>query len=185
MSRNDPSDETLAARAKRGEAPAMEELARRFLPTVYSVSLQILRNPADAEDACQETFGRLLSEIGKYREDLPFTPWIVTMSTRVAYNWSRSRRRRTEREARYGNEPRPDERTRIEDGDPDERKRLARILDSLPAKYGLALRYKFHQGLDNRQIAELLDVQADSVRVLLFRALSLVRQQMGWTDKRV
>jgi RNA polymerase sigma-70 factor (ECF subfamily) len=60
-----PSDETLAARAQRGDRAALERLVRRYLRPVHSVAASFLRERADVEDAVQESFLRALDNIAK------------------------------------------------------------------------------------------------------------------------
>ena len=55
--------------------------------------------------------------------------------------------------------------------------RLRGIIDSLPEQHSVPLWLKFQQGLDNDEIASVLDIPPSSVRVVLFRALSQVRER--------
>ncbi|MBI2933445.1 MAG: RNA polymerase sigma factor [Planctomycetes bacterium] len=167
-----PSDEEMATAAKRGDRMCLDGLVRRFTRPVYAICRQILRDSADAEDACQEVFLRLLKELSKHEEGRPFAPWLFKMTTNVAYNFTRSRRRRARHEAAA----QPQEALTAPHDDID---RIRQAIENLPERYGLALLYKFREGLANADIAALLEVQPDAVRVILFRALAMVRQRLG------
>ena len=168
------NDEDLAFRARSGDAPAREELARRFLRPVFAVCLRILHNDADAEDAAQETFVRLIRGFHRYEEGRRFAPWLFKMATNIAYDQVRSGKRRAVHTAQSATPP------AVPTGKPD----MARAIASLPGNYGLALTYKFQQGLSNDEIGKLLDIAPASVRVVLFRALSMIRERTGKTEFR-
>jgi RNA polymerase sigma factor (sigma-70 family) len=55
--------------------------------------------------------------------------------------------------------------------------RLRGIIDALPDQHSVPLWLKFQQGFTNEEIAQVLEMPASSVRVLLFRALSQVRER--------
>jgi len=50
------ADGPLIARARRGNSEAFSELVRTHSHHIYSVSLRILKNHADAEDNLQDVF---------------------------------------------------------------------------------------------------------------------------------
>ncbi len=59
-----------------GDPQGPEALLERYQMDVYNVSLRMLGNPADAEDATQDVFLRALSRIHQYRPDQPFGAWL-------------------------------------------------------------------------------------------------------------
>jgi RNA polymerase sigma-70 factor (ECF subfamily) len=165
------TDEELAASAKAGDPEALQGLVDRFAPQVYSICRQVLGDHADAEDASQEVFLRLLRELPRYEEGRPLSPWLLKMAANLAMNSRRGRNRRVERELN----PKPPESS---EGRETEADRISEAIEDLPPRYGLALIYKFREGFTPAQIAELLDISPDSVRVVIFRALAMLREQV-------
>jgi RNA polymerase sigma-70 factor, ECF subfamily len=55
---NEPPDQELIARARKGEAASFEKLMRRYKQRVFRAARSVLRNDAEAEDVVQETFVR-------------------------------------------------------------------------------------------------------------------------------
>ena len=90
---HDVADETLAARVQVGEWEAFGELARRYLRPVHVVAASFLAEPADVEDAAQDTFLRALDRIRSYDPARPFAPWLYQIARNVARNRIRARRR--------------------------------------------------------------------------------------------
>ena len=172
-----PTDEEVAAAAKRGDRGAWAELARRFTRPVYAFCRRFVSDAADADDASQEVFIRLMKVISHYEEHGRFAPWLFKLSANVCRNFLRSRGRRQNREASVSPplDPIPDPAREIE-----RRETVARlktIVDGLPAQYSLSMWLKFQQGCSNQEISQILDLPSASVRVVLFRALSLVREK--------
>src|SRR5438094_511187 len=59
---------------------------------VYNVSLRMLRNPADAEDATQDVFLRAFSRLHQYRPTEPFGAWLHGIARNRCLDIIRSRR---------------------------------------------------------------------------------------------
>lgn len=79
-------DEALACRVQRGDRDALEQLVRRYLRRVHAVAASYLSEPADIEDAAQETFLRALRAIETYDPQRPFAPWLYQIARNVARN---------------------------------------------------------------------------------------------------
>lgn len=79
-------DEGLAGRVQCGDRDALEQLVRRYLRPVHAVASSYLSEPADVEDAAQETFLRALSAIETYEKGRPFAPWLYQIARNVARN---------------------------------------------------------------------------------------------------
>lgn len=73
-----PDAELLAAYARRRDANAFAELARRYAGLVYGVSLRITRNAADAEDVTQQCFLTLARQALPVTAPLP--AWLHTLA---------------------------------------------------------------------------------------------------------
>src|SRR5689334_8678613 len=73
-----PDADLLAAYARRRDADAFAELARRHAALVYGVSLRITRNTADAEDVTQQCFLALARQARQIRVPLP--AWLYTLA---------------------------------------------------------------------------------------------------------
>jgi RNA polymerase sigma-70 factor (ECF subfamily) len=76
----------LVERARDGCRSAYGELTERFRPTVYSIALGRLRNPAEAEELTQEVFLHMLRKLGQLRDPRCFAGWLRRMTQRMAIN---------------------------------------------------------------------------------------------------
>ncbi len=84
-------DEELIRRASRSDHRAYSEIVDRYKGAGYRLSLQILRNPSDAEDALQEAFTRAYIYLDSYSPRYRFYTWFSTIVRNVALSHLRSR----------------------------------------------------------------------------------------------
>lgn len=75
-------NELLVARARRGDAGAMETLFRLFAGPVYALARRLCRRPEDAEDVLQEAMFEVLRSIRRFRGEGSFAGWVrrITVS---------------------------------------------------------------------------------------------------------
>ena len=136
---------------------------------VWNVCLTLLRNPADVEDAVQETFLRLLQreEADSLRKDP--RAWLTVTARNVCRDELRRFRRRelpldAAAEAAVSI-PEPDE--------------TLTAVRSLPEKYRLPIYLYYYEELSTAQIAALLRRREATVRSDLRRGRAKLRQLLG------
>ena len=86
--------EAVLARARSGDAAALEALFRAFESPVYNLARRICRTTEDAEDVLQETFFEVCRSIGRYRGDGSIWGWIRSIAASKAVSMRRSIRDR-------------------------------------------------------------------------------------------
>jgi RNA polymerase sigma-70 factor, ECF subfamily len=86
------SDRALIARARGGDARALEALVRRYLRPAFAVALAFLRSPADAEDLAQETLMVSLQRLNQCRDPERFASWLLQSVRHRAINQLNQRR---------------------------------------------------------------------------------------------
>ncbi|HTF55771.1 MAG TPA: sigma-70 family RNA polymerase sigma factor [Planctomycetota bacterium] len=163
--------------ARSGIPDAWTELVRRFVKPVHALCLRFVRNGAEAEDACQEVFVRLIQGISLYERTGRFAPWLFRLAANVCRNHLRSSGRRREREILTASDPEPVANPASEAERREAVVQLKDIIDSLPELYSVPMWLKFQQGFTNEEISQVLELPSSSVRVVLFRALSMVRDR--------
>ena len=80
----------LIKRCQQGELAAFTELFQQEETRVYRLAATILRNEQDAEDAVQDVFLRLFSQIKRFEGQSSFKTWL----TAVIVNTCRDKLRR-------------------------------------------------------------------------------------------
>lgn len=92
-------DEVTIARARRGDAGALEGIYRRYSRSAYALALRVTGNVASAEDVVQEAFLRAFERIGSYRGEAGFGAWLKRLVANAAIDRVRAERRWVDGEA--------------------------------------------------------------------------------------
>jgi len=172
-------DGSLARRVRSGDRWAFEQLARRYLRPVYAVVASYLAEPADVEDAAQETFLRALERIRTFDPERPFAPWLYQIARNVARNrrtWLR----------RHGSESDPVSEVPGRTPGPDriveraEVRRLVRAaMERLPEQRRDAFRLFDVEGYPAEEIARLMGITAGTVRSHVHHARRQLRAELA------
>ncbi len=164
------STEDLVARARGGDADALEALARQELPRVERLLGRILGPRSDFEDLVQTVFLELIKSLPRYRGESRFSTFVGGITVRVA----RRALRPSAYEARRAEMPEgllsPDQspegqaRARVAMG------RLHAALDRIAPKKRVAFTLWALAEMTPSEIGELVDANPNTVRARIFHA---------------
>lgn len=76
-----PTLEQLVRRATDGDREAVASLVRALQDDIYALSLRMLWQPADAEDATQEILVRVVTRLGQFDERSRLKTWVYRVAT--------------------------------------------------------------------------------------------------------
>jgi RNA polymerase sigma factor (sigma-70 family) len=79
---DDALDSELISRAQAGDRDALDQLIRRHQPWVLHIAQRMLWNRADAEDAMQEIFVKVITRLAEFERRSAFRTWLY----RIAVN---------------------------------------------------------------------------------------------------
>jgi RNA polymerase sigma-70 factor (ECF subfamily) len=80
------SDAALVARALAGDADGFQTLVHRHFRAAYAVALALTREPADADDVCQDAFVRAWERLADCRQPERFGAWLAQIVRNRARN---------------------------------------------------------------------------------------------------
>ena len=167
----EPSDETLFAAYRAGDAAAFERLFQRYQGSLGRHLTRMLDDPAAAEDLLVETFLRLHRHRDRWREGTPLRPWIFAIARNLARNRLRSQRL-------WGWLPldhTADTREAPPAADDEVRRRVAAAFAALPAAQREACSLRLLGGLTLEEIARVTGAPAGTVKSRLFYGLRRLR----------
>ena len=172
----EPSGEqTLVARARRGDRAAFGELVERSMRRAYRVALGLVGSPEDARDLSQEAFVRAFAARRRLDPRRPFYPWYYQILRRLCFNFLRDAR--LHREKLEGERPWlvADAGSRVSRPDraaeqAELRRRLQRAIAALPEEQREVFVLREYEGLRYRQIAELAGIPQGTVMSRLYSA---------------
>ncbi|MGH9587793.1 MAG: RNA polymerase sigma factor [Acidobacteriaceae bacterium] len=148
-------------------------LVAEYSATLYRVAYSVMRNSAEAEDAVQEAFLRVLKHRDKLDEIRDLRVWLVRITWNVVLDRKRRTKTRPENDdiADY-TRVLPSSDRRADDAiiSSQEHSRILSLIDRLPAKERQALLLSAVEELTTAQIASVLKTTESSVRSRIFRA---------------
>ena len=144
-------------------------LYRRHNGTVYRVCFSFLKNPADTEDAVQETFFRLIQSGPVFESEAHEKAWLIRTAGNLCKNVLRHWWRRRESLEDHEN---------IQGGDFKMDEVLAAVLD-LPERYKTAIYLYYYEGYDSAEIAKTLEKPQSTIRNYLHEARGILREKLG------
>jgi RNA polymerase sigma-70 factor, ECF subfamily len=158
-------------------------LVMEYSATLYRVAYSVMRNAAEAEDAVQEAFLRVLKHRDKLDTILDHRVWLVRITWNIVLDRKRRSKTRPENDdiADYARIL-PSKDRRADDSliSSQEHGRILSLIDQLPRKEREALLLCAVEELSTVQIAAVLGTTESSIRSRIFRAR---RQLSGLLDK--
>jgi RNA polymerase sigma-70 factor, ECF subfamily len=168
----------------RNRNQALEDLVRQHSRLVYRIAYAVLRSHADAEDAAQETFLRVLRYSRKLATVENPKTWLARIAWRVAID--RSKRSGRMREIPLEDPGKPIAEALSADAYADEAMhgsqlgtRLKRLIATLPEKLREPLILSAVEEMSPREVATTLGINEAAVRSRLFRARQILREKLA------
>ena len=183
------SDAEVMLRVKAGDEQAFTYLVEKYRRPMISFMYRMAHNAAAAEELAQEVFLRVYRSRETYKADAKFSTWLYRIATNLAVNHARDTRH-----------DRPDVTVSLDEPDTEtgmtmdvadghlsaeqsllRRERLVAIrqhVQALPERQRMAVIMHKYQGMDYRQIGEVLKLSEAATKSLLFRAYETLRGRL-------
>lgn len=84
------ADEKWVAQALEGNRDALEEIIRRHQNWIYNISLRMLMDPQDAEDATQEVLIKIVTKLSTFKGRSQFRTWVYRIVANHVLNMKKS-----------------------------------------------------------------------------------------------
>jgi len=183
------SDAAVMLRVAAGDEGGFNYLVGKYHRAMIHFLFRMVRNQAVAEELAQEVFLRVYRSRESYRAEAKFTTWLYRIATNLAVNNARDTRHERAAQTVYLDEPdgetgsTPD----VADDEPTVEQRLMRDermaairthVMALPERQRMAVLMHKYQGMDYRQIGEVLKLSESATKSLLFRAYQTLRDKL-------
>jgi len=183
------SDAAIMLRVAAGDESGFNYLVAKYHRAMIHFLFRMVRSEAVAEELAQEVFLRVYRSRESYRAEAKFTTWLYRIATNLAVNHARDTKQ--ERSARNVYLDAPDEETgttpEVADDEPTVEQRLLRDermaairkhVMALPDRQRMAVLMHKYQGLDYREIGDVLKLSESATKSLLFRAYQTLRDKL-------
>lgn len=174
--------QSLLREAASGDREAFKTIVFHYQQQVFLLAYSVLRNKEDAMDIVQETFMRLYQKLDVYEKEGNFRGWLLQIAKNLCIDYYRkhyARRREMESEKPL------DELVLASSGSGanpvslDLRRVISHGLERLGERQRLVFVMKHYNGLDYREIAEILNIRLGTVKSLHFKAVRNLRRLLG------
>src|ERR1700742_1843590 len=169
------------ARAKEGDAECFEMLYGMHKRRVYSLTLRMTGNTAEAEDLTQEAFLQLYRKIGTFRGESAFSTWLHRLAVNVVLRQLR-KKGLPQVSLEETLEPSQDDGPRKDIGERDlilsgsiDRVALERAVENLPPGYRLVFVLHDVEGYEHNEIADMLSCSIGNSKSQLHKARMKLR----------
>lgn len=180
------SGDDVLARARSGDDQALETLIANHEARVYALARAIVKDRVTAEDATQETFLRVVTQLVDFKDNAgAFDAWVLAIARNVALDQLRRRKVRDETADDFEKLD-PVRAGELADLSPLERlttledvHAVTQALETLPGIWREILVLRFYHDLQPTEAAKVLGVSPENARIRLWRALNELRVRLG------
>lgn len=169
-----------------GDQEAYRVLFDYYFDELYRTAYVLMKSPADADDAVQETFIRIFQSLQTYDLDRPFRPWLHRILLNVCKDfWKRRKWFFIPIEQAYDvrdqNAPQPED-TMLKD---EELARLAQAIRELSPKHQAVVVLYFLNDMRISDVADVVGAPEGTVKSRLHHAVRALRKRLERSDRAV
>lgn len=183
------TDAEVMLELRSGNMAAFDVLLAKYRKPIIHFMFRMVHNQAVAEELAQEVFLRVYRSRETYRAEARFSTWLYRIATNLGVNHARdTRHERTastvyldEPDAETGTTPDVADETPSAEADMLRRERMNAIRQhvmALPERQRTAVLMHKYEGLDYKQIGEVLKLSESATKSLLFRAYQTLRGRL-------
>jgi len=183
------TDAEVMLELRSGNMAAFDILLAKYRKPIIHFMFRMVHNQAVAEELAQEVFLRVYRSRETYRAEARFSTWLYRIATNLGVNHARDTRHERSASTIYLDETDSETGTTpdVADSSPSaeanilRRERMNAIRQhvmSLPERQQSAVLMHKYEGMDYKQIGEVLKLSESATKSLLFRAYQTLREKL-------
>jgi RNA polymerase sigma-70 factor (ECF subfamily) len=185
----DMEDSEIMLALRAGDMAGFDYLIAKYRKPIIHFMFRMVHNQAVAEELAQEVFLRVYRSRETYRAEARFSTWLYRIATNLGVNHARDTRHERSASTIYLDETDSETGTTpdVADTTPGaesamlRRERLNAIRQhvlALPERQRIAVLMHKYDGMDYRQIGDILKLSESATKSLLFRAYQTLREKL-------
>ncbi|HEX9201756.1 MAG TPA: RNA polymerase sigma factor [Acidobacteriaceae bacterium] len=186
---NAMEDSAIMLELRAGNMSGFDFLIHKYRKPIINFMYRMVHNQAVAEELAQEVFLRVYRSRETYRAEARFSTWLYRIATNLGVNYARDTRHERAASTVYLDEVDPETGATqdVADSTPGvesnllHRERLNAIRQhvlALPERQRMAVLMHKYEGMDYKQIGEVLKLSESATKSLLFRAYQTLREKL-------
>jgi len=185
----DMEDAAIMLELRAGNMLGFDFLIQKYRKPIVNFMYRMVHNQAVAEELAQEVFLRVYRSRETYRAEARFSTWLYRIATNLGVNYARDTRHERTASTIYLDEVDSETGTTpdVADDEPSaeasmlRRERLNAIRQhvlALPERQRMAVLMHKYEGMDYKQIGDVLKLSESATKSLLFRAYQTLREKL-------
>jgi RNA polymerase sigma-70 factor (ECF subfamily) len=186
---HDMEDSAIMLELRAGNMAGFDYLIQKYRKPIVNFMYRMVHNQGIAEELAQEVFLRVYRSRETYRAEARFSTWLYRIATNLGVNHARDTRHERNASTIYLDEPDSETGTTpdVADLTPGaeagllRRERLNAIRQhvmALPERQRMAVLMHKYEGMDYKQIGDVLKLSESATKSLLFRAYQTLRERL-------
>ncbi|WP_260704543.1 RNA polymerase sigma factor [Edaphobacter flagellatus] len=182
-------DAAIMLELRSGNMAGFDYLIQKYRKPIIHFMYRMVHNQAVAEELAQEVFLRVYRSRETYRAEARFSTWLYRIATNLAVNHARDTKQERSASTIHLDEVDPETGTTPDVADSAigaesemlRRERLNAIRQhvlALPERQRMAVLMHKYEGLDYKQIGDVLKLSESATKSLLFRAYQTLREKL-------
>lgn len=177
----------LAKLARNGDRNAFAELVELYKDKIFHLAYRMLNNKQEAEDAVQETFLRVYTNLHRYDEYQKFSTWIFRIGTNLCIDKLRRRKQTYSLDAEMTDGEGNDYYAMLPSDEDTPEKQLIvsetqaqihRAIETLPEKYKSVVILRYLQDMSLQEISDVLDMPVTTIKTRVHRGREYLRKKL-------
>jgi RNA polymerase sigma-70 factor (ECF subfamily) len=182
-------DAVIMLELRTGNMAGFDYLIQKYRKPIVHFMYRMVHNQAVAEELAQEVFLRVYRSRETYRAEARFSTWLYRIATNLGVNHARDTRHERaastvyldESDSETGTTPDVADTTPGAEASMLRRERMNAIRQhvmSLPERQRMAVLMHKYEGMDYKQIGDVLKLSESATKSLLFRAYQTLREKL-------
>lgn len=173
------TDSEIITQVLQGQAESFSVLVRRYQQGAFRMSLSILQNRTDAEDAVAEAFVKAYGALPGCREDTNFKSWFLKITYNCCQDILRKRKKVIPQSDWLDLAPRESPHSPLQDMvNREEKQEVWAALNRLSVEERTAVVMKYYQDASYHDISQALHWPPGTVASRLYRAREKLKQML-------
>lgn len=168
-------EKDVIARVKEGDKQAFEQLYNEYAEYAIRTAFAITKNSADASDAVQEAFIKVYRNIIFYDEEKPFKPWFYRILVNECNRITKRKSKVIPIDQYLDDHSMGSQR---DDYKFEEYEELYAAIQGLKEINRIPIILKYLNNFSEKEIAEILDVNINTVKSRLFKGRERLKQAL-------
>jgi len=163
-------DNQLIQACLKGDTSAFRTLVSRYQDKMYSVCMSVLKNPAEADEATQDTFIKAFRSLEHFNGSSQFSSWLYKIAYRTSLDYIRKRKKTFDLDNVDAGFIKAEGNRQESMANRELSSLLLESLSHLPSDEAAIVRMFYLEEMTIRELSDIMDMSESNIKVKLYRS---------------